>query len=197
MDVITAVILFLIVAFLITITILYFTGYISKLGPSGPTGPSGIPGTAVNTGATGPTGPATVILDYANIKKTLTTTLPYQMNSRDTVVWDDTYIINGNVKYNASIPGLMIDPGTYLINFGYSNVISSGPISMSLQIGADYGPNLTLHGLTSTGQSLSVIRKITASTFITVINSSTIPIIFQDTVNAGSSAIYITIFRLD
>lgn len=196
MDIITIILLFLIIAFLITIVVLYFTGSISK---EGPTGPAGINGIATNTGATGPTGPSETIVDYANISKTLTTNISYQMNSRDTVLWDDPTtngILNGDIHYNASIPGLTIPIGTYMITYGYSNVVSTEPISLSLQIGSNMGPNLTIHGLSTTGQSLSVIRKITAPTFITVINTSSFPIVFQDTVNPGSVTIYMTVFRL-
>lgn len=201
MDIITIILLFLIIAFLITVVVLYFTGSISKEGPTGPAGINGINGIATNTGATGPTGPSESIVDYANIYKTLTTNIPYQINSRDTVLWDDPTtngILNGDIHYNASIPGLTIPIGTYLITYGYSNVTSTEPISLSLQIGSNMGPNLTIHGISTstTGQSLSVIRKITAPTFITVINTSSFPIVFQDTVNPGSVTIYMTVFRL-
>lgn len=50
-------ILFIVVAVMITILVLYGTGYIRIIGPTGNIGPPGIPGSATNTGATGPTGP--------------------------------------------------------------------------------------------------------------------------------------------
>lgn len=61
MDIITIIILFFIIAFLVAIVVLYFTGFIQQTGATGatgPIGPTGITGTATNTGATGPTGPS-------------------------------------------------------------------------------------------------------------------------------------------
>lgn len=53
---ILAIIVFIMVALLITIFVLYGTGYLQLIGPTGPSGPIGVPGSATNTGATGPTG---------------------------------------------------------------------------------------------------------------------------------------------
>lgn len=53
--------MFFIIAFLVAIVVLYFTGFIQQTGATGatgPIGPTGITGTATNTGATGPTGPS-------------------------------------------------------------------------------------------------------------------------------------------
>ena len=196
-DIISGILLFLVIAAVIIIIVLYFTGYISKTGP---TGPSGIAGSAVNTGATGPTGSSGVITDYANISKTLTNNTPYQMNSRDTVLWDDPTTIHGDITYMSNNANLKIDKsGTYLITFGYSNVVFANQFSLSLDINFNFSPHTTLHEVStgSTGQSLSVIENLTAPTYLTVINSSGNSVVFQDTETpVGSVAIYLTVFRL-
>lgn len=54
-EIIVALLLFIIFAFLITALILYGTGTL-RFGNTGPTGPTGLSGSATNTGATGPGG---------------------------------------------------------------------------------------------------------------------------------------------
>lgn len=50
------ILLFIIIAIMITLFVLYATGTLHLVGPTGATGPTGINGSASNTGATGPTG---------------------------------------------------------------------------------------------------------------------------------------------
>lgn len=55
-EIIIGILLFIIIAFIITILVLWGTGTLHLIGPTGQPGPTGSSGSATNTGATGPTG---------------------------------------------------------------------------------------------------------------------------------------------
>ena len=214
MDWISLILFLIIFGFLITLIVLYFTGYLSSttgpvgpIGPQGPTGPQGIPGTAVNTGATGPPG-ITQLPDYGYMSLTHA-----EVVGPTNIIAFNSGIAHGNIQQMNANTLILNQPGVYQVSFGINNAVNSYlggfvPATVTLTVNGQADPKFTLSTYNNvpppeTSGSVSLTTLLTTTqvnTQIQLINATFGSLSFQNTgggLTADSVLAYMTVIRIN
>lgn len=176
MDWISLILFLIIFGVLITLIVLYFTGYLSSttgpvgpVGPQGPTGPQGIPGTAVNTGATGPPG-ITQLPDYGYMSLTHAEVVPF-----NGLIAFNSGLSHGGIQQMNADTLILNQPGIYQVSFGINNAIgllntALIPASVTLTVNNQVDPRFTLQ---AENNNVPVPRATSGGVYLTTILTTT------------------------